>query len=411
MKNKKKSGLKFLIVNGHWNNRGDEAAIRALIDAIKNKYNNAEIVVQLYAGNIEQFPDINGVHAVTTNFPRTRNKIEFPLYLLTRGRVAIFKELKEFSKLLTDVDYVIHAPGGPSIGDIYAHDEDRYIYKLLAAYAKKIPYCFYTPSMGPFQNKERNIMRRFIYNHADFICCREEISKQYINQLELKNQVHVTLDSAFQNEIDVENNEQVLACYNELDEYLKSYSKVIGITVTDLKWHPVFKSKPDIWDKINDSFSELIKYLTENNYGVVFIPQLFGECNDSALMNTFNNGKCFVVSDLYDAYFQQFLIGKLFAVVGMRYHSNIFSAKMGTPFVSISYEQKMRGFMEKAGLSDYCIDINELDVFKLRDSFQRLLFNYEPVKMKLQMMHTNWRNESQKTTEMLFAALEKASHD
>ena len=34
-------------------------------------------------------------------------------------------------------------------------------------------------------------------------------------------------------------------------------------------------------------------------------------------------------SEERDTYFQQYVIGKLYAVVGMRYHSNIFSAKMG----------------------------------------------------------------------------------
>lgn len=85
---------------------------------------------------------------------------------------------------------------------------------------------------------------------------------------------------------------------------------------------------------------------------MIFIPQLYGNGNDYDLMSQYvtSSESCYVVkadSDLYDAYFQQFLISKLYMVIGMRYHSNIFSAKMGTPFVSISYEQKMQGFMKK----------------------------------------------------------------
>lgn len=45
----------------------------------------------------------------------------------------------------------------------------------------------------------------------------------------------------------------------------------------------------------------------------------------------------------------------------MRYHSNIFSAKQLTPFISITYEQKMLGFMKESGLEEYCIDVNELN--------------------------------------------------
>ena len=41
------------------------------------------------------------------------------------------------------------------------------------------------------------------------------------------------------------------------------------------------------------------------------------------------------MDDMHDCYFQQYIISLIKAVVGMRYHSNIFSAKMGTPFVSV----------------------------------------------------------------------------
>lgn len=64
----------------------------------------------------------------------------------------------------------------------------------------------------------------------------------------------------------------------------------------------------------------------------------------------FDEDNYFVIcsdDEKYDTYFQQYVIGCMYAVIGMRYHSNIFSAKMGTPFISISYEQKMQGFMKK----------------------------------------------------------------
>lgn len=38
-----------------------------------------------------------------------------------------------------------------------------------------------------------------------------------------------------------------------------------------------------------------------------------------------------------------------------------FSAKQLTPFISITYEQKMLGFMKESGLEEYCIDVNELN--------------------------------------------------
>lgn len=49
----------------------------------------------------------------------------------------------------------------------------------------------------------------------------------------------------------------------------------------------------------------------------------------------FDEDNYFVIcsdDEKYDTYFQQYVIGCMYAVIGMRYHSNIFSAKMGTPY-------------------------------------------------------------------------------
>ena len=84
----------------------------------------------------------------------------------------------------------------------------------------------------------------------------------------------------------------------------------------------------------------------------------------------------------YDTYFQQYVIGCMYAVIGMRYHSNIFSAKMGTPFISISYEQKMQGFMKKK-------------------KFSILTDNYDEYKKYLISVHEKMKKESYETTNIL----------
>lgn len=67
-------------------------------------------------------------------------------------------------------------------------------------------------------------------------------------------------------------------------------------------------------------------------------------------------------------------------LMSMRYHSNIFSAKMGTPFISISYEQKMKGFMEKMNLAEYCIDLKTLSKDTIENRFEQLVNHYDEYK-------------------------------
>ena len=83
-----------------------------------------------------------------------------------------------------------------------------------------------------------------------------------------------------------------------------------------------------------------IKTLVDKGYGIVFIPQLYGTGNDYKLMSGFATGKdsFFTIpdsDDRYDSYFQQYVIGQLYAVVGMRYHSNIFLRRWGLRYFGV----------------------------------------------------------------------------
>ena len=101
------------------------------------------------------------------------------------------------------------------------------------------------------------------------------------------------------------------------------------------------------------------------------------------------------------------MVGQLYAVIGMRYHSNIFSAKMGTPFISISYEQKMKGFMEKMDLVEYCIDLQNLSKDVLKNRFEYLVKQYDEYRKFLCNKHTFMKTEAHKTTDILETILER----
>jgi polysaccharide pyruvyl transferase CsaB len=63
-----------------------------------------------------------------------------------------------------------------------------------------------------------------------------------------------------------------------------------------------------------------------------------------------------LVTDVLDAPQTKALLGRMNVVVGARLHSLILAAAGGVPCVGINYEPKVRGFMQEAGLEDYCLD-------------------------------------------------------
>ena len=328
------------------------------------------------------------------------------------GKMAFFDSTKKFLYYLKKADIVLHAPGGPSIGDTYFDDEITYLrtYDLVASL--KIPYMFYAPSMGPFDKKERNKWRKKILNNACAIVLRDPISAKYVRKLVDNKEVYQTLDSAFQHDIDIKENKRKLNNYKFLQEFLNRHEYCVGVTITDLLWHPVHSKDDKLIQNIRNSFTTFLDELVEKGYGIVFIPQLYGDGNDYELMEQYMRDKnnYFILpddDDRYDSYFQQYLISCLYAVIGMRYHSNIFSAKMSTPFVSISYEQKMQGFMEKMGLEEYCIKINELSVNVLENKFEKLSKEHNNYKKYLRKKHDEMRDASYETTKILKNIIEK----
>lgn len=165
-------------------------------------------------------------------------------------------------------------------------------------------------------------------------------------------------------------------------------------------WHRNYKNT-EAKKTIDQTFKEFMGYLNEKGYLVIFIPQLFGEKSDKEYMGSFAGENCFVMSDEMDSYFQQYVISKLYAVVGMRYHSNIFSAKMGVPFVSVAYEQKMEGFMKNTGLEKYCIKIEQLSFERLRNTFENMVRNYDFYKEELEKKRIKFQKKAYMTTQII----------
>ena len=399
----------ILIVHTHWDNRGDEAANRAMVDEIHRLLPDAEITVQFASDETEGFEAFysSGAKVLSHRFPHSWNLLEMILMYISKGYITCSKDGKDFLCAVKDADIVVHAPGGPSIGDIYSKAEFAYLCRLLFALRLKKPVFIYAPSMGPFENKVRNILRKYILKHACCITFREDISAGYFHNLLPDREYEVTLDSAFQNDIDEKSNKAIMEMDEELCDFLSKFNKVVGITITDLQWNPKYSGNYELSNHICSVFTKFIDFLKTEGYGVIFIPQLFGAMNDRDYMSEFSGVNTFVLSDKYDCYFQQYLISKLYAVVGMRYHSNIFSCKMGTPFISISYEQKMKGFMREQKLESYCIDLLDLSYENLIERFALLVSDYDNYRKSLVDRKNLLKEKAGKTTRLLLEYLDK----
>ena len=240
---------------------------------------------------------------------------------------------------------------------------------------------------------------------AKKICVREPISKEYLEGIGLRN-VEETIDTAFFDDPDVGINEPLFINDDKLVDFFERNEKIVSFTLSDFSWNVEHKNKKDMLYKVESDIRKFINSLKEKHIGVLLVPQLFGNQNDLEYLKTFQDENTYILSDVYDTYFQQYVVSKCYANVGMRYHSNIFAAKMGTPFIAIGYEEKMYGFMENWGLKDYLIKIDELDYIKLDSTWNYLNESYDKFRQELEDLREKWRMRAQRTINIVMESVE-----
>ncbi|MDA3831849.1 MAG: polysaccharide pyruvyl transferase family protein [Spirochaetales bacterium] len=393
--------MNIVIVNAHWSNRGDEAAHRALWEELKLSYPGCRITVMFKDRKlVSWFPDMKNTAFFSCQFKAASWDIW--LTVLTGGRIGKNTILKKAVSTLKTADLIIYPPGGSVINDRFFWSKQmEYLVPFLCARLYRIPIFVAAPSMGPFDKPRR--IRTWLLKTPKILCVREAISKRYLETIGIRDNVHVTMDLAFMNDVDAKTNQRKLEeGYPELHRFLEAHPKTVGMTISDFKWHVKHGKNPELLQRIEDAFHRMIDRLTEEGVGVLLIPQLFGNQNDTDYLKTFvDNDHTLVMSDEPDTYFQQHVISKLYAVVGMRYHCNIFAAKMGVPFVAVAYEEKMNGFLEMAGLSEYGMNLEEVTFEGLWEKFQALESHHNEIR-KIIIDHRNgWREKARRTVELL----------
>lgn len=413
--------MKILILHAHWGNRGDEAAIRAMIDSLRAQLPVEKMWIMVVSPEPPEWFPYEDVD-ILKYYPKLWVWLHRPLYLLdfadavitllTWGRLSCSQRGRAFLRAVRDADVVIHAPGGPAIGDLYGTVELHHIYRLFVAKVlKRKPLFFYAPSMGPFSGKLRNALRRYVLRRADAIILREEISGGYLKS-QLGLEAEVTLDSAFQNEIP----DQYLERYPLLSPTLKMLQeeKTVGMVITDLQWYAAYRGSPEMAAKIEACAIDVSRYLLDRGYSILLIPQLFGpfvvttsEFRLLERIRGLDKERIQLLSPDVDAFGQQVLISQLFCVISMRYHPIVFAAKGKTPFIAIYYEHKTKGFIHKTGLDDFSLDVQSLSAAEVIGCFVRLERDYDAVKERLRAVVPLLQEESRKTTAILVAALEK----
>ena len=390
-------------MNQHGDNRGDEAALTAMLDGLEQRLGPTRFTV------LHQFRD-----------PDTRVEVDhrvewMSLVIGVVGlcRLGIYVALARLhlhpvfvldrrGRRIVDAyrraDVVISAPGGPYFGDIYAdHEPVHWLYVWLAR-VERCPTALYATSAGPFEKRWRNPFRRWTYRCFDIVIVREERSARLVRSLMGPHvEVEVTTDSAFQQRVDpIDRAAWMVDGAPVGDRFV--------VVVSAIEYPYPGAADPERRQRTYDHEVVDAVMLAVRRGGagrgahVAFMPQLHSARRDSpylerlaAELGTALDGTALdetaldggaddaldvtveVVDESLDCVAQRRRFAAADVVLAGRYHPTVFAISAEVPVLAIPYEHKATGVMEAAGLGRHVIEIGDVEAGVVGAAMDRLL--------------------------------------
>lgn len=406
---------RIVIANQHGENRGDEAAMRAMLAGFTELLGDVEFTL-LY-----QFRD----RSLRLNF---REKVRalpiilppqeaLGLVLFGAGRRAkvnvrrlLGRTAKEMIDAYENADLVVSAPGGPYFGDIYRNHELAHWFFVWLAKVYNKPAFLYAPSAGPFETPWLNPIRRRLYRVFDVLVSRENISADYIRSLLGEGTVvNVTADSALQQTFAPLPREEYFT-----GERAHLASKfLVAVSLNDHR----YPGAADVQAKkraYEETMLRVLEHLgRQRDCHLLLLPQLYGSAHRDApyleKMGRRLPGSLSweVVDERLDSDMQRRLFSMADLHVASRYHPAIFGNSGLTPGICIYYEHKALGFMRQLELEKYAFDISDLDATKLCAALDEIIANRAAIIEHLKTRIPEINRTARRTTELAVALLER----
>lgn len=405
--------IHILIVNQHGENRGDEAAMRAMLREFSSNLSDVRFTL-LY-----QFRD----RSLRLDFEEPVEDLPIVLPLLDYLRLAVYSVgllagldrpgiLSPIMGRIVDAyrsaDLVVSAPGGPYFGDIYAWHEIVHWWYVWLGLRHRKPLFYYAPSAGPFRNRLLNPLRQRLFRAFDTLVVREELSARHLRGLLGPGaRVHVTADSALQSSV------LPMARRDYFDGARAALAEryLIAVSLNDYGY-PGAADAARLREAYNEAMIDLLQHLAaRKSCHFMLFPQLFGRVHSDVayleqMAARLRVGVSWeIVDPSLDSDGQRRLFAACDLHVASRYHPAIFGHQGLVPGLCIYYEHKALGFMAQLDLERFAFDIRRLDCRALRAAADELIDHREELVEHLRRRIPELRHRAQRTTKLALELL------
>lgn len=351
---------KILLINQHSSNHGDEAAARALTAQLADL--NAEFSI-LYNASGDRFQldlPLDFQKVLNTRAITSLEKVQImaSLNVPFNALHGLFsKDVQAEYDMIRNSDVVISMPGGANLG---LYEDWRYLWRLMMAQRLGKKTAIYSTSIGPFRENRFKKQAFEVLKNADWVSLRDAASIRYGRSGGVD--FEESIDTAFL----VQDFTDTTWQGKDLTDFGVTFApdSYCVFVPNNLKTgHQTFRDVPK--EHLDALYLALLNKALATGVNVVMLPQLFGNGNDrnyfiELAQKSDDPSRIFVAAEDLLSDHQQLIISKARFAVGARYHSVIFSINMSTPFLCLSYENKMLYTLERLERPEMGIDLTEL---------------------------------------------------
>jgi len=378
-----------------YGNLGDAATQEALIENIRKRMPDAEIVgfslnpedtkmrhdirsysithwhpglAKLTQTGTSDIHKVRSLKSVLKQMPVLSWIIRRVLYLL---REVV--HLKRSFKVLRSMDSLIIAGGG-QLSELWrgpwSHPYNVFKFSVLTKVAGR-KLIFLNLGAGPLDSGLSKAFVKWSVDLADYVSFRDTASQTLVRRLGVRRDTHVFPDSAYALD---------LSRFNT-GAAVRVLRPIVGI-------NPIGFCDPRIWPKKDeaaysrylDKMADLSLWLIEHNYrvrvysGEASVDIYALEDLKARLINSVSGNDVDVVF-LPPANSVQDLLTEMCSldfVITSKFHGIVFSHLLAKPVIAISYHRKIDDLMKSVGHDRYCLSIEDFDIKHVEDKFMSL---------------------------------------
>lgn len=373
---KKSKTMAKIMISGYYgfNNTGDEAILKSMVRAFKEKIPQIKITVlshnPLQTSQTYQVKAINRLHLID-----------------------IMRCLRDTNLFISGGGGLLQDSTGKGWSILY------YLGLILAAKIIKVPVVVYAQGIGPVNKQINKKLMKWILNKVDLITVRDNPSKELLENLGVvKPLIYVNSDPVFL--LKKKNINNVIDSYPFIQELINSDDRpLIGVSVREYKGNGLDSKR---------IFAQAADYLIENYQAkIIFLPFKFDEdVHSSEEILSLMKNKAEVLKIKLEPEELLSVLSRLSLIVGVRLHSIIFSSIANIPFVAFNYDPKVKYFVEDLGLSELLLGIDEdISLKNIQEKIEYVRENNDKIKDILLEKVNNLEEKALANNELVFRFL------